>query len=211
MLTGIDASWFSPTGAGTSRSNETDIAGELLDRACESALGRRLLTRQLVEAGMTALFAPVAEGGIAAVSRRWPTARLAALVRDLGTLAFAPVIRGEVRREPVRRLKRVLGKNYMLPLDLSIWDGRIEKATLAGLQATLEVAISAGDDDAVIAAALDRQGRGELHAWAAQRDPALADLVQVRHPRESMAVAHLPEKPVLFLYSHHESRAGKGA
>ena len=46
------------------------------------------------------------------------------LSRDLGALAFAPAIRAEVRREPVRQLKRALGNSYLLALDKQVWDGR---------------------------------------------------------------------------------------
>jgi hypothetical protein len=183
------------------------IEGDLLLRACDSALGRRMLARWLMRDIGGELFSPRPDGAVAATVVRWPRPRLAALSRDLGALAFAPAIRAEVRREPVRQLKRALGNSYLLALDKQVWDGRCEPAAATRLQAELAVALAAGQDDAVLHGLLERRGRSELHAWAALRDPGLAEWLILQYPRAARLQTHLPEQQVLFLHDHHLARA----
>lgn len=208
LLEGIDAEWYRYTGAGTGGTAD-DIDPTLLQRAHESDLGQRLLARWLVTGPAPHLFAPRADGGTSKLATLWPREQLAALIRDLGVLAFAPAIRAEVGREPVRILKRALGNSYLLALDKAVWDGHVDKAVATRLRSQLHatLALSAQDDDALYAL-LDAQGRGELRAWAAARDPAFADWVMLQWPREDAAPAHLPEKQVIFLTGHHEKRTG---
>lgn len=204
LLREVDPSWF----AGTADPAAAGVAAEVLIRAQDSALGRRMLARWLLHDGASHLLAPSADGAVAGVAQRWPRPRLAGLLRDLGTLAFAPVIRAEVRREPVRRLKQALGKNYLLPLDAGIWDGRVDKMVFARLAHALEQALAVqGDDAAALFAVLDAQGLAELVAWGQQRDPALAQWAAVLHRRVDVEHAHLPEKPVWKLLDHHQTRA----
>ena len=203
LLREVEPGWY----AGAADLDGAGIAPEVLARAQDSALGRRMLARWLLGDGATHLLAPSADGALAAVAQRWPRTRLAGLLRDLGTLAHAPVIRAEVRREPVRRLKQALGKNYLLPLDAGIWDGRVDKPVFAQLARALEQVLATQDDDAVaLFAVLDAQGLVELVAWGQQRDPALAEWAALLHPRVATGHAHLPEKPVWKLLDHHQTR-----
>lgn len=198
----VDPSWYAGRG-------ET-VDPRLLARARGSRLGRRLLARMLLEAGTAeALLAPRPGMGTPTALTRWPPAKLGRLVRDLGVLAYAPMIRAEVRREPVRWLKRALGSSYLLPLDPTIWDARVAPEVQRRLQDAWEplFAGSQGSDgDAALFALFDRQGRSELRHWAALRDPPLGEWVALLHPREDAGPAHLPEKPVLLLATHHETR-----
>jgi hypothetical protein len=188
------------------------LDAQLAAQAHDSALGRRLLLRRLPAEAMDGLFAPApraAAGG--AVWRRWPRQQLDALVRDLGVLAFAPVIRAEVRREPVRWLRRVLGNSYLLALDRAVWDGAVDRGVHARLASAWESLLSRPEfltDPALLGDMLDRQGRAELQAWASRRNRALADWTRLLHAPEPAQPAHLPEKALLVVVSHHEGRDG---
>lgn len=200
LLSEIDPSWFA--------AGAEPLPPDLLRRARGSALGRRLLVRGLLQDGAAqALLAPRPGQDFATMATRWSRARLGRLTRDLGVLAYAPLIRGEVRREPVRRLKRALGNSYLLALDPSVWDAKVPQDVARRLAAAWEGALqAAGSDDAPLMDLFARQGRDELRAWAAQREPALGEWVALLHPREGAGPAHLPEKPVLLLCTHHETR-----
>lgn len=201
LLAEVDPSWL-VSGGGV-------LDQRLLGPARRSRLGRRLLARVLFEGGAAdALLAPRPGAPTPTAVTRWPKAKLARLVRDLGVLAYAPVIRAEVRREPVRRLKRALGGSYLLPLDPTIWDAKVAPGVHQRLRAQWEPMFAAGqtEDDDALHALFDRQGRGELRRWAAQRDAPLGEWAALLHPREEAAPAHLPEKPVLLLATHHETR-----
>lgn len=205
LLGEVDAGWFDDAGS--------PLDPALAARARDSALGRRLLAAWLAAGPAAALLAPDPSRTPDAIRSRWRRTRIDALCRDLGVLAHAPQIRAEVRREPVRRLKAVLGNSYLLALDGTVWDGRLPPDALqplaAGFRGALEATLS-GDDPAPLHALFDRQGRAELQAWADRRDPALADWCRLLHPPAdgaAPATAHLPEKPVLRVYTHHESRA----
>lgn len=192
-----------------------DGAGHRLDpslaaRARDSALGRRLLAAWLAEGSAAALLGPDPVRDPDATRLRWTRGRLEALCRDIGILAHAPAIRAEVRREPVRRLKAVLGPSYLLALDRTVWEGKLPPDQLQllsdGFRAALAASMS-GDDPAPLTTLFDRQGRAELRAWARRRDPALADWCALLHPPGAEPSAYLPEKPVLRVYTHHEARA----
>ncbi|NZA26786.1 hypothetical protein H0E84_10360 [Luteimonas sp. SJ-92] len=203
LLAEVHPSWYAAEG-------EPAPSPGLLEAALRSGLGRRMLARVLLQGGIgDALLAPRPGSGPPTAVTRWPRARLALLVRDLGVLAYAPAIRGEVRREPVRRLRRALGNSYLLALDPTVWDAAVERGVLARLAAGLERALV--EDDEALFAMFERQGRNELRAWAAVRDPALADWTALLHERAGAGPAHLPEKPVLLLCTHHESRAAAAA
>ncbi|QCO68612.1 hypothetical protein E5843_14055 [Luteimonas yindakuii] len=204
LLAEVEPDWF--------RDGGEPLPPDLLRRARGSRLGRRLLARGLIGDGaVDALLAPRPGHDPATIAMRWPKARVERLARDLGVLAHAPAIRGEVRREPVRRLKRALGNSYLLALDPSVWDAQLPPAVVRELGAGLEQALVAGgaDDDAPLLALFARQGRQELRAWAAHRDPALGEWVALLHPREPAMPTVLPERPVLLLCTHHETRAAK--
>ncbi|TWH99405.1 hypothetical protein IP90_03144 [Luteimonas cucumeris] len=183
---------------------------ELLSRANGSRLGRRLLARWLAKAAAATLLAPAPGDGPIGVVLRWPRAGVAALTRDLGALAFAPAIRAEVRREPVRRLKQALGNSYLLALDNTVWNGRVDPATSQRLATGLAQALTSdasGDDNTALYALLDRQGRAELDEWARSHDPALGEWARLLQPGDAVSdPAHLPEKPLLRVYTHHQSR-----
>lgn len=182
---------------------------DLRARAAGSALGRRLLARALADGPAVRLLAPSPDAASArALMRRWNRRRLAALQRDLGTLAYAPAIRAEIGREPVRRLKAALGNGYLLALDRSVWDGKADGAVQAQLAAALaDVLGRPGALEPALFPLLDLQGRAELQAWAAQRDPAFAEWARLLDPPMDLPPAHLPEKPVLVVHTHHQSRA----
>lgn len=200
LLAEVDPGWYA--------TDEDAFDNHLLARAHDSALGQRMLARWLAVDAAAALLAPNPGKGFAAMAEKWPRTRLTALVRDIGTLAYAPTIRAEVRRDPVRRLRRALGNSYLLALDQTVWDGRIEAVRVAQLSTEFGEALATDPrHDEPLYAMFDRQGRSELRAWAGKRDPALADWTVLLHPRETAREAHLPEKPVLRLYTHHETRA----
>jgi len=201
LLAEVEPGWYA---------NGADVPDpELVDRARGSALGRRLLAGWLATGAASALLAPSPDRGrCAGLVERWPRARLEALVGDIGVLAYAPAIRAEVRREPVRRLKAMLGNSYLLALDRTVWDGRLEPALVARLSIEFGEALAvAGPGEDALRALFSRQGRHELQAWARRRDPALADWSVLVEPREAPRTAFLPEKPVLRVYTHHEMRA----
>ena len=204
----IHPDWYRQAGTADATDREAGaIDGDLLQQACNSVLGRRMLARWLMHDIGGELFAPRPDGAVSATVLRWPRPRLVALSRDLGALAFAPAIRAEVRREPVRQLKRALGNSYLLALDKQVWDGNGKPELAALLQAELVEALPASQDDAVLHDLLDRHGRSELHAWAVQHDPALAEWLALQYPREPRRATHLPEQQVLFLHDHHLARA----
>lgn len=203
----IHPDWYRPADADARDADAIDDA--LLQRARDSALGRRMLARWLMRDIGGALLAPRPDGAVAAPVVRWPRVRLASLLRDLGALAFAPAIRAEVRREPVRQLRRALGNGYLLALDKQVWGGKVQAPVAAQLRGALGAALGDASDDAPLQALLDHQGRGELHAWAAQGDPSLAEWMQLQYPRETLATAHLPPQQAQFLHDHHLARAGE--
>lgn len=190
--------------------DQAAVPDELLARARSSALGQRLLVRGLPAPLGEGLLAPrPGRSAHASTLQRWPRPRVLALIRDLGVLAYAPAIRAEVRREPVRWLRRQLGNSYLLALDRTVWDGRVERAVHQRLSRDWEALVAAPgflEDAGVLGTLLDRQGRSELYAWASRRDRPLSDWMQLLHARDVPGPAHLPEKAVLVLASHHEGR-----
>ena len=188
------------------------LDASLATRAGARGRGRRLLLRALPAGAMDGLFAPAPGGDAsAAVRQRWPRARLLALVRDLGVLAYAPMIRAEVRREPVRWLRACLGNSYLLALDRSVWDGRMPHDVATRLGAGWEALLADPrflSDREPLVDLLDRQGRGELVAWAQRRNRPLADWTRLLHAPDGEMPAHLPEKSLLVVVSHHERRDG---
>lgn len=198
LLAEVDPSWYD------------DLEPALLSRARDSRLGRRLLARWLAAGAASTLLAPAPGAGPLDVVARWPRAAVAALTRDLGALAYAPAIRAEVRREPVRRLKQALGNSYLLALDNTVWNGRVDPAVARRLAAELDRALAAdaaGDENAALYALLDRQGRAELDAWADGHERALGEWARLLQPSDAaLDAAHLPEKPFLRVYHHHQSR-----
>lgn len=203
LLAEVDPSWLDEAGHG--------LDPALAARARDSALGRRLLAAWLADGPASALLGPDPAREPDGVRLRWRRSRVDALCRDLGILAHAPPIRSEVRREPVRRLKAALGSSYLLALDQSVWDGRLPPDRLhetgTGFRAALDAAMAA-DDPAPLHALFDRQGRAELQSWARRRDPALSDWCRLLYPPGAAdeTRACLPEKPVLRVYTHHETR-----
>lgn len=198
LLAEVDPSWYD------------DLEPALLSQARESPLGRRLLARWLAAGAASTLLAPAPGAGPLDVVARWPRAGVAALTRDLGALAYAPAIRAEVRREPVRRLKQALGNSYLLALDNTVWNGRVDPAIARRLAAELDRALAAdaaGEDDSALYALLDRQGRAELNEWADGHERALSEWARLLQPSGAgLDPAHLPEKPFLRVYAHHQSR-----
>lgn len=202
LLAEVDQGWLEDT--------RGPLDPALAAQARDSAIGRRLLASWLAGGPASSLLAPDPVRSPEATRARWTRTRLQALCRDLGILAHAPAIRAEVRREPVRRLKADLGNSYLLALDRSVWEGQLPAGTLRavgdGFRDALGAALSAGDASPLFALC-DRQGRAELRAWARRRDPALADWCGLLHPPETDIPTWLPEKPVLRVHAHHESRA----
>src|SRR5690606_4408581 len=164
----IHPDWYRRTGADGREAASFDDA--LLLQARDSALGRGMLARWLLRDIGGELLAPRPDGATAAPVVRWPRARLAGLLRDLGALAFAPAIRAEVRREPVRQLRRALGNSYLLALDKQVWDGKVEPSVATRLRAALAGALPGDQDDSALHALLDHHGRGELLAWSTQTE-----------------------------------------
>lgn len=201
LLAEVDPAWYG------GHADAPDAT--LRARAAGSALGRRLLARTLATGPASRLLAPSPDpAATRALMRRWNRRRLDALHRDLGTLAYAPAIRAEIGREPVRRLKAALGNGYLLALDRSVWDGKVDSAVQTRLAANLTDALHrSGELEAALGPVLDLQGRAELQTWAGQRDPVLAEWARLLDPPAALPAAHLPEKPVLVVHTHHQSRA----
>ncbi|PBJ84394.1 hypothetical protein CMZ84_08265 [Lysobacteraceae bacterium NML93-0399] len=197
VLAGVDPRWHA---AGASALDET-----LGRRAVDSRLGRRMLAGALAQGPAAQLLAPAPQGPAALVAR-WRPARLAALHRDLGVLAYAPAIRAEIRRDAVKHLKAALAGSYVLALDRSIWDARIDAALQTRLGSQLQAALAA-DSASALFALFELQGRAELQTWARQREPALADWAQLACAPADLPSAHLPEKPLLVVHAHHQNRA----
>ena len=204
VLAEIDPGWYAVAG-------EPVIEPALLARARGSALGERLLARWLLTAGHAgALLTPTPEREIGNEAVRWPRARLQPFVRDLGVLAFAPAIRAEVGRDTVRQLKQALGNSYLLALDKTVWDGRVDTQAATRMNAAWRGAVSGGDPEhAILFALLDRQGRSELRSWESQEARALGEWAALLHPREDTKPdgAVLPAAQVRLLYEHHLGRA----
>ena len=201
VLAEIEPGWYAPAGGGAPPDSQ------LVDHARGSALGERLLGRWLATGPAAALLAPTPQRELGQVAVRWPRNRLAPFLRDLGVLAMAPAIRAEVGRDAVRRLKQALGNSYLLALDRTVWDGRVDAGTLPALVDALRSALAAGaEGHAALYALFDRQGRVELHAWAQDHDRALGEWAMLLHPREDAAPAVLPAKQVQLLHEHHLAR-----
>lgn len=185
----------------------------LIRRARASALGERILARWLLATHAEALLAPQPQREIGTAAVRWPRSRLQPFLRDLGVLSMAPAIRAEIGRDAVRRLKQWLGNSYLLALDRTVWDGRVPADVLMQLGAELAAALKAEADDGAVPsgarlhALLERRGRAELRAWAAEHDAALGEWTLLLHPREDDAPAVLPAKQVQLLHEHHLARA----
>lgn len=65
-------------------------------------------------------------------------------------------------RELLRRLKQALGNSYLLALDNTVWNGRVDPAIARRLSAALDQALAAdagNETDTALYALLDRQGR----------------------------------------------------
>lgn len=199
VLAGVDPSWYATPG---------DTAEPaLLHDAGQRPVGRRILVRWL-SANAGSLLAPNSAGEVGVAAARWPSQRLSPLLRDVGILAYAPAIRGEVRREPLRRLKSAIGNGYLLALDQTVWDGKVDPPLSMSMTAVLGDALLIGPGrDEHLHALFDAQGRAELRMWADKRDPALAAWVALTRPLETPASAHLPEKAMLRVFTHHETRA----
>ena len=195
LLAEVDPRWHDFGGS------TADVA--LLQRARSSPLGRRLLAGALAAGPAAHLLAPSPNGFMDLVTR-WSRARLGALHRDLGVLAYAPAIRAEVGREAVKQLKAQLAGSYLLALDRSIWDARVEPGLQASLCRALADAMHAPQR---LSELFEFQGRAELQAWAVQREPALADWARLLHAPAALPQAHLPEKPLLVVHAHHHNRA----
>lgn len=176
----------------------------LLPAARNSALGRRLMARTLAGGTAATLLAPSPKPALDRVLKRWPQVKLRSLVRNLGVLAFAPVIRAEVGREPVRRLKQALDKRYLLALDRQVWDGEVPRERQAQLQSVMQDALARTDTTPALLALFNQHGCAELHAWAQLRDPALTEWLALLHPPgHPRPAAHLPPAAVQQLYAVH--------
>lgn len=195
LLAEVDPSWLD------------GLDPALFSRARESRLGRRMLARWLADGAGAALLAPAPQPALERVAKRWPRSKLESLLRNLGVLAFAPVIRAEVGREPVRRLKHALDKRYLLALDRKVWDGEVGHDTRTYLEASLASALDHPEPTPALLAMFARHGRAELRAWATPRDPLLAEWVALLHPRDPDPRAHLPVAAVQQLYSIHAGAA----
>ena len=191
LLTEIDPHWLQ------------GIDPALLAAGRESRLGRQVLLRCLAQAPVSALFAPAPEPVLDRVAAAWPRQRLDSFLLNLGVLAFAPAIRAEIGREPVRRLKAALGKRYLLALDRQMWDGQVPAALLARLQLGLAGALSDPDPLARLQAMFAGHGRAELRQWGAVHEPALADWALLLYPADPAARGHLPAGAVARLHAHH--------
>lgn len=212
VLAEVDPAWYAGAAAGAATGAAAHgIDANLLSRARASALGERILSRWLLHDGHAqALLAPNPERDIAREAVRWPRAQLAQLTRDLGVLAFAPAIRAEVGRDAVRRLKQALGNSYLLALDRTVWDGKVEPQALAPMGDALRGAMRRDDaSHGVLYDLLDAQGRAELRASDDPELTAIGEWILLLHPPQvaPAATTVLPSPQVRMLYEHHLGRA----
>lgn len=150
------------------------------------------------------LLAPAPKPALDRVVARWSPEKLRSLVRNIGVLAFAPAIRSEVGREPVRRLKLALEKRYLLALDRNVWDGEVPRDVQLRLQQAIRAALDESDPTPALLSLFDRHGCAELRAWAHPRDPAFTEWLALLHPRDqTLPPTHLPPSAVQQLYSVH--------
>ncbi len=199
LLAEVDPGWYADVDPGLSKA------------ACDSALGRQLLARWLAADHAALLLAPKPAGEFASAAKAWPRPRLQAWCRDLGTLAFAPAIRSDIKRESVRFFKQALDNGYLLALDPAVWDGKVSPALAVRLSAALDAALLCEHPNRAFTALLDHQGRAELRGWAQRSDPALAQWLALLYPpqpelQHSEFQSHLPEAPLLRLQLHHQSK-----
>jgi hypothetical protein len=195
LLADVDPSWYS------------GVDQTLLRSARDSALGRQLLGHWLAADYAAVLLAPKPAAEFATAARVWQRQRLQPLCRDLGTLAYAPAIRSDVKRSSVLFFKHILGNGYLLALDPSVWDGKVDVASGLLLTDALQSALASDHADLAFTTLLDAQGRAELRGWARNRDPALAEWLILSYPPEPDLKRYLPEKQVLRLQLHHQSNA----
>lgn len=192
VIEGADASWLD------------DFDPALLPDARTSPLGRRLLARTLAAGAASTLLAPSPKPALDRVVARWSPEKLRSLVRNIGVLAFAPAIRSEVGREPVRRLKLALDRRYLLALDRNVWDGEVPREVQLRLQQAMQAALDGTDPTPGLLALFERHGCAELRAWAQARDPAFTEWLALLHPRDqTRPPTHLPPSAVQQLYSVH--------
>lgn len=192
VLAETDVSWLA------------DFDPSLIAPARDSVLGRRLMARTLAEGAAATLLAPSPKPVLTRVLKQWPSEKLQSLVLNLGVLAFAPVIRAEVARETVRRLKHALDKRYLLALDRQVWDGEVPRELQQRLHAAMHTAIADAEGATALLALLSRQGRAELRDWANPRDSALIEWLALLHSRsDHTPTPHLPPSAVQRLYAIH--------
>ncbi|MGY6518271.1 MAG: hypothetical protein ACXIUZ_06110 [Lysobacteraceae bacterium] len=189
-LSAVHRSWFG------------DIGEPLLQASLRSHLGRRLLVRQLAEAGF----------GLAWMDERRSTAARAALcpgkvrrmLLELGAHAYATPIREVVEREPARRLRRVLGPFYACALENRRPAARLSPAQCGEFRIRLATALGSGDEQVVNL--LVRQGQREVHLHAQDDHPALAEWVRLLCPRSEqapVAITVLPDALVARVRARH--------
>lgn len=204
VLAEVEPDWYATADAAC-------IDASLLARARASALGERILARWLLQDGHAqALLAPNPQRDIAPEAVRWPRAQVALLARDLGVLAYAPAIRSEVGRDAVRRLKQALGNSYLLALDRTVWDGRVEPLAMTRMTERLRAAVTQDDAaHAALYALLDAHGRSELRECTEPELAAIGEWARLLQPRRSAEPAPtvLPAAQVWMLYEHHLGRA----
>ncbi len=195
MLAEVDPGWFD------------GLDAALVARAKRSPLGQRMLARWLLQEHAQQLLSPMPTRDFGLIARDWPRSRVVWLVRDLGILAYAPAVRAEVRRDPVRRLRRLLGNSYMLALDRTVWDGRLEPVVERGLINALSAALDTPEhDDGAIWSLLETQGLQELRSWGMHAEPALGQWVKLMAPPLPEGPAYLPPESVRMLRDHHAAR-----
>lgn len=206
-LNEIEPSWYA-----AQTGDALDAA--LIARARNSRIGRRLLAHWLATGPAPSMFAPHPAHALGAIAVRWPRELLTALTRDVGVLAFSPAIRAEVGRNAVKRLKQMLGNSYLLALDRTVWEGKVDAGVLHRLSHALSAALALEPEDAApVYARFERQGRAELRHWATRHDAALAEWVVLTHPRDDAQSFEqlLPPAQVQMLCEHHLSKAERAA
>ena len=205
LLSEVHRDWYSKTGSAKRLIN---VDAKLIEKARRTPLGQRMLARWLL-ADAPNLLAPH-PAGLSNVITLWSQERINHLVRDLGILAFAPAIRAEIGREPVRILKKALGNSYLLALDKTIWDGNVSRSELAEMRAELNAVLVASDsEDHGLYQVFEKQGRSEFLRWGKTHKQQLAEWMQLQRAKEQSVTTYLPDHAVLIVFGHHESRVKK--
>jgi hypothetical protein len=185
-----------------------DFPEQLLQRARQSAVGRRHLVRAAVRSA-SVVFAPDQERWQLWQNEepwlQWPQQRLHALTRELGVLALAPALRMLLERSAVLFVRGVLGLDNWRRAQVSdSWQGPAPDAVRAMGDAVLQ---RCGRDPQALDEAVFERGKIEFLSHAERRHESLAKRLALSYvvlPAHSCSAdSWLPASAVPALLAEH--------